>query len=25
MLALGCFMAETLLATQILNFGKPRG
>jgi Protein of unknown function (DUF2721) len=24
MLALGCFMAETLLATRILNFGKPR-
>jgi hypothetical protein len=24
MLALGCFMAETLLATQILNFGKPK-
>jgi len=24
MLALGCFMAETLLATRILNFGKPK-
>lgn len=24
MLALGCFLAETLMATRILNFGKPR-
>ena len=24
MLALGCFMAETMLATRILNFGKPK-
>ena len=24
MLALGCFLAETLLATQILNFGRPK-
>ena len=24
MLALGCFLAETLLATRILNFGKPK-
>jgi hypothetical protein len=23
MLAMGCFMAETLIATRILNFGKP--
>jgi Protein of unknown function (DUF2721) len=24
MLALGCFMAETMLATRILNFGRPK-
>lgn len=25
LLALGCFMAETLIATRILNFGRPGG
>jgi hypothetical protein len=24
LLALGCFMAETLIATRVLNFGRPR-
>ena len=24
MMALGCFMAETMLATRILNFGRPK-
>ena len=25
LLALGCFMAETLIATRVLNFGRPGG